>query len=116
MEAVRDRQSGAKRTRPTPARLSLDRRVPDAADASEPEVVERTCALDGEQWTARIVGRAGGARGSGPLPLLQIEFSGEGADPLRLAVVVGTSLAAVSEDELVHALDSAKPVRTEEEV
>jgi len=76
--------------------------------------MERTFEDDGEQWTARVVGRADGARGSGPLPLLQLRFSGGATSEPRSAVVAGSSLGSIPEDELVRALARAKPVGDEE--
>lgn len=96
-----------RRSRPTPVRQSLDQQIPDASE-TVPEILERSFTSDGSQWTVRIVGRAAGAHGSGPLPLLQVEFIAEGHSPPKSAVIVGTSLGAVSEEELIRTLGSAR--------
>ncbi len=104
-----DRTEPAKkptRVRPTPVRESLD------AGGGRPtlgETPERTFVVDGVQWTARAIGRATGARGSGRLPLLELAFHRQGTDERRTALWVADSLGDLSEGALAEALAGSRP-------
>jgi hypothetical protein len=74
------------------------------APAVEPDTEEVVLTLDGTEWVARVLGRAGGAR-KGAIPLLLVGFWPAGSDlgPQGEAFVVARTLADVP----VHALKRA---------
>lgn len=70
----------------------------------EPDTEEVVLTLEGTEWVARVLGRAGGAR-KGAVPLLLVGFWPVGSDlgPQGEAFVVARTLA----DAPIHALKRA---------
>ena len=99
-----DNTGGDGRSLPTPVRQSFDARVAESPDA---EVLEREFEADGVRWTARTVGSAVGAKGSGALLLLDVRFTQEDNGRSGRVLVAGSSLGALSEDALLRALATA---------
>lgn len=100
--------------RPTPVRLSMD------AQREDPEPIEPPCTRvrrrDDEEWVVRVEGRTetGGPEDAGA-PLLFLTFA-RAEDPqtrIREIVRVGRRLDALSEAELLDALDDARPYEGE---
>lgn len=93
---------------PTPVRSLM-------APATEVEVDEEatpepegdaTVEVDGELWTARVVGRSLGGPSAAPVPLLLLGFfrSPDARAPQREALVVGRTLGGLSNAALEAAL------------
>lgn len=97
--------------KPKPARVmaATEAEAPPSAIAVEMITLES----GGSSWSVRILGRSGG-RGASVVPLLLLGFW-EGlepkGDPRREKIVVGRSLAAMSEGDLRDALAGARPWR-----
>jgi hypothetical protein len=95
---------------PTPARALLEEaetRAPPST--SEPETEEATLESGDERWTVRVAGhgRSGSAGGAAPLLLLSF-FRAGSAEPELESLVVGHSLGALSEEDLLAGLRRAR--------
>jgi hypothetical protein len=79
-----------------------------ALPTPEADVPEATFQTEGRTWTVRVLGRSGRASGASP-PLLQLGFWGGESEeePALEVMVVGTSLAGLSESQLEVALTRA---------
>lgn len=93
------------RGKPTPVRELSGEPPPAAQEIEQPEA---SFEVDGDTWTARVLGRSGGTAGTAP-PLLLLGFwKGEAdGDPSREALVVGSTLAALGPAALEEALETA---------
>jgi hypothetical protein len=86
--------------------------MPGEGEPPEIETELRAVALDGREWTVRAVGRARVGGGDGGTPVIQIVFRSGQGDEME-ALVVGRTLAELSESGLEEALRIARPHRPE---
>ncbi len=93
--------------KPPPARAMSGERAPPTPEA---DASEATLEVEGRTWTVRVLGRSGRASGASA-PLLQLGFwaAESEEDPVLEVLVVGTSLAGLSESQLEVALTRAAP-------
>lgn len=93
------------RGRPPPARPD-DASAPPAP-APEPDEAEVGLAVGGELWSVRVLGRSASGRGVASSPLILLGFWSPGSPgdgpPARETLVVGRTLAGLSEAELLAA-------------
>lgn len=108
--------SASDRAKPTPVRdmAAVDAPPPPV----EPDVEEARVVVNDDEWTVRVVGRAGGSAPSAT-PLLLLGFwpvGGAEEGRTREALVVGRSLAQMTPAALVTAFEASSPAPSPREV
>jgi len=113
------RGRGGRRDGPRPSRQNQhdelrparDMGRPDPSPPAEPAAAVAEIEVEGSAWTVRVLGRSGAVSGRRGAPLLLLGFAprepgGEGAE--REALIVGSTLDALSETELERAFRGAR--------
>lgn len=99
---------------PAPVRpRSVREGMPGEGAPPEIETEERVVEVASGTWTVRAAGRARVRSGGAGTPLIQLVFTSDDGEELE-ALVVGRTLADLSDARLVSALDEARPHRSDE--
>ena len=112
------REDSTRKPAPTPVRAMAQGAAAEVPTAPEESVFE----IDGQSWTARVLGRAGGA-GPSRVSMLLLGFwsnraeeeASAGPEPDLEALVYGEALEALSPSDLERAFGAGRPPKPRDE-